>query len=193
MKNCCRRCSNSTTTATANSYAAGCQGPLLCSDQVERALAGIKIHCRRRGVVERRLHFGAVGGMPPAAVLAVLDCVRLEATATAILKAASLAPRFLAASIGIAAQSRPARHSKRESRRTGSAVRRTRHRQRRLRARPLRLPQFRQAQRHRRPSPSCSPTRRSVVDPPSSSSSPSSHSPRAYTAWDTPGRGLVFS
>ena len=42
MKNCRRQYSSSTTTKTANSCAAACQGPLLCPDQVERVLAGIK-------------------------------------------------------------------------------------------------------------------------------------------------------
>ena len=122
MKNCCRQYSNSITTKTVNSCAAGCQGPLLCPDQVERVLAGIKIHCRRRDVVERRLRFGAVGGMPPSANLAVLGRIRLETTAAAIPEAARLEPRCLATSIGVAAQSGPARCSERELRRTGSGA-----------------------------------------------------------------------
>ena len=61
--------------------------------------------------------------MPVSAVLAVLSsCARLEATAAAIPKAARLEHRCLAASIDIAAQSRPARRSEREPRRTGSVV-----------------------------------------------------------------------
>ena len=72
-----------------------------------------QLHPQPTGTCSHAAPSSPAGGVPPAAVLTVLCCVRLEAAVVAVLEAVSLAPRFLVASINVTAQSGPAMHSER--------------------------------------------------------------------------------